>query len=217
MKITKEQFKKIVKEVLTEENEYQAFFAKALEKSGKSIPDMSDEEKKAFFDKIDSAWQGKGEKSESVNEASVQYLKPGTRVKLRGGKSGKIVRFDGKTPGSPFYIVDIGQYYSIEVPADQIKTESVKEAELTAGQKKLDVDGDGDIEGDDLADLRAGKKANEATQSGSWVGFTKTPKGKKYHATFSSGKQAEQWAIKNNGGAMPKSDWDSKEAKYAVK
>jgi hypothetical protein len=31
---------------------------------------MSDEEKKAFFDKIDSAWNGKGEKSESVvNEA----------------------------------------------------------------------------------------------------------------------------------------------------
>ena len=54
-------------------------------------------------------------------------------------------------------------------------------------------------------------------QSGSWVGFTKTQKGKKYHATFSSGKQAQQWAIKNNGGAMPKSEWDSKEAKYAVK
>ena len=98
MKITKEQFKKIVKEVLTEENEYQAFFAKALEKSGKSIPDMSDEEKRAFFDKIDAAWNGKGEKSEA----------------------------------------------------------------LVGGQKKLDVDGDGDIEGDDLADLRAGKKANES-------------------------------------------------------
>ena len=71
MKITKEQFKNIVKEVMTEETEYQAFFAKALEKTGKSIPDMSDEEKKAFFDKIDSAWNGKGEKSEntSVNEA----------------------------------------------------------------------------------------------------------------------------------------------------
>lgn len=66
MKITKEQFKKIVKEVMTEENEYQAFFAKALEKTGKSIPEMSEDEKKAFFDKIDSAWNGKGEKNEEL-------------------------------------------------------------------------------------------------------------------------------------------------------
>jgi hypothetical protein len=47
---------------LREETEYQKFFAKALKKSGKSIPQMSDEEKKAFFNKIDSAWKGKGEK-----------------------------------------------------------------------------------------------------------------------------------------------------------
>ena len=67
MKITKEQFKNIVREVMTEESEYQKFFAKALEKTGKSIPDMSDEEKKAFFNKIDSAWQGKGEKKNEGN------------------------------------------------------------------------------------------------------------------------------------------------------
>jgi hypothetical protein len=67
--ITKERLKELVKEVMTEENEYQAFFAKALEKAGKSIPSMSDAEKKAFFDKIDSAWSGKGEKK--VDEASV--------------------------------------------------------------------------------------------------------------------------------------------------
>ena len=36
-----------------------------------------------------------------------------------------------------------------------------KMEELTAGQKKLDVDKDGKIEGDDLAKLRAGKKADE--------------------------------------------------------
>jgi len=98
MKITREQFKKIVREVLTEENEYQAFFQKALDKAGKSIPSMSEEEKKAFFDKIDAAWNGKGEKNE----------------------------------------------------------------ELVGGQKELDVDGDGEIGADDLADLRAGKKADES-------------------------------------------------------
>ncbi len=97
MKISRTRLKEIIKGVMTEENEYQAFFQKALDKTGKSIPSMSDEEKKAFFDKIDSAWNGKGEKNE----------------------------------------------------------------ELVGGQKKLDVDKDGDIGSDDLADLRAGKKVNE--------------------------------------------------------
>jgi hypothetical protein len=62
--ITKSRLKELVKEVMVEENEYQAFFKKALEKAGKGINDMSDEEKKAFFDKVDTAWNGKGEKSE---------------------------------------------------------------------------------------------------------------------------------------------------------
>ena len=62
--ITKSRLKELVKEVLVEENEYQAFFQKALDKTGKDINAMSDEEKKAFFNKIDSAWNGKGEKNE---------------------------------------------------------------------------------------------------------------------------------------------------------
>ncbi len=98
MKISRARLKEIVKEVMVEETEYQQFFQKALDKAGKSIPDMSEEEKKAFFDKIDSAWNGKGEKNEA----------------------------------------------------------------LVGGQKELDVDGDGDIGSDDLADLRAGKKADES-------------------------------------------------------
>jgi hypothetical protein len=96
--ITKERLKELVKEVMIEEAEYQQFFKKALEKAGKSISQMSDDEKKEFFNKIDSAWNGKGTKSEA----------------------------------------------------------------LKGDQHKLDVDGDGDIEGDDLADLRAGKKTDEA-------------------------------------------------------
>jgi membrane-associated HD superfamily phosphohydrolase len=96
--ITRNRLKEIVKEVMVEEADYQTFFKKALEKAGKGINDMGDDEKKAFFNKIDAAWNGKGEKNE----------------------------------------------------------------ELTGGQHKLDVDKDGDIEGDDLADLRAGKTANES-------------------------------------------------------
>ncbi|NBU82683.1 MAG: DUF3008 family protein, partial [Flavobacteriaceae bacterium] len=91
--ISKERLKELVKEVMIEEAEYQQFFKKAIEKAGKGISQMSDDEKKAFFNKVDSAWNGKGEKSEA----------------------------------------------------------------LKGDQHKLDVDGDGDIEGDDLADLRAGK------------------------------------------------------------
>jgi len=64
MKITRERLKELVKEVMTEESEYQAFFQKALDKAGKSIPSMSDEEKKEFFSKIDTAWNGRGEKTE---------------------------------------------------------------------------------------------------------------------------------------------------------
>ena len=64
MKITRENLKNIVREAMVEENAYQEFFKKALEKTGKSIPQMSDDEKKAFFNKIDSAWKGKGEKNE---------------------------------------------------------------------------------------------------------------------------------------------------------
>ena len=51
---------------MAEETEYQIFFKKALEKAGKSIPSMSDEEKKEFFNKIDAAWNAKGEKNEDL-------------------------------------------------------------------------------------------------------------------------------------------------------
>ena len=66
MSITKETFKSTLRTIMKEESEYQTFFKKALEKSGKSIPSMSDEEKKEFFNKIDSAWNAKGEKNEEL-------------------------------------------------------------------------------------------------------------------------------------------------------
>src|SRR6056300_521970 len=95
MNITRETIKSTLRTIMAEETEYQTFFKKALEKAGKSIPSMSDEEKKEFFNKIDAAWNAKGEKNEA----------------------------------------------------------------LKGDQHKLDVDGDGDIEADDLADLRKGKKS----------------------------------------------------------
>lgn len=64
----RQKLKEVAREVMKEDAEYQQFFRTALEKSGKSIPDMSDEEKKAFFDKVDAAWDGRGEKKE-IDEA----------------------------------------------------------------------------------------------------------------------------------------------------
>ncbi len=40
---------------------HQKFFQKVLDKAGKSIPSMSDDEKKAFFNKVDAAWKAKSE------------------------------------------------------------------------------------------------------------------------------------------------------------
>jgi hypothetical protein len=64
--LKREALKSIVREVMKEEAEYQKFFQKVMDKAGKSIPSMSDDEKKAFFNKIDSAWSARGEKNEST-------------------------------------------------------------------------------------------------------------------------------------------------------
>jgi hypothetical protein len=79
-----------------------------LDKSSKDIPSMSDDEKKKFFNAVDTAYKAKSE--------------------------GRLTGYN--------------------------------EAELTAGQKKIDVDGDGEIEGSDLAKLRANKdeSVNEAEE-----------------------------------------------------
>lgn len=97
------QLKELVRQVVKEENDYQQLFKHMLDKTGKDIGSMSDDEKKKFFNAVDIAYKAKSE------------------GRLRG----------------------------------------YNEAELTAGQKKLDVDKDGEIEGSDLAKLRA---KNESAQ-----------------------------------------------------
>ena len=72
MKITKEQLKKIVRETLTEESEYQTFFKK-IRKDGKSIPQMSDDEKKSFFNKIEK--HGKVEEKRKTKETLLFFVK----------------------------------------------------------------------------------------------------------------------------------------------
>ena len=90
------QLREFVKQVVREEQDYQQLFKHMLDKTGKDINSMSDDEKKKFFNAVDTAYKAKSE---------------------------------GRLSG-------------------------YNEAELTAGQKKIDVDGDGEIEGSDLAKLR---------------------------------------------------------------
>ncbi len=95
------ELKELIRQVVKEESEYQKLFKHMLDKSGKDISSMSDDDKKKFFNAVDTAYKAKSE--------------------------GKLVGYN--------------------------------EAELTAGQKKIDVDKDGEIEGSDLAALRAKKEA----------------------------------------------------------
>jgi hypothetical protein len=95
MKITRENLKNIVKETMIEESEYQEFFKKALEKAGKSIPSMSDEEKKAFFNKIEKTWKGRGKKNEgnAFGAAVAKAKKDGDSKFKVGDKEYKVERF----------------------------------------------------------------------------------------------------------------------------
>ena len=90
------ELKELIRQVVKEESDYQEMFKHMLDKTGKSLGDMNDTEKKAFFNAVDKASKAKSE------------------GKLRG----------------------------------------YNEAELSAAQKKIDVDKDGEIEGSDLAALR---------------------------------------------------------------
>jgi len=96
------QLKELIKQVVKEESDYQQLFKHMLDKTGKSLGDMSDDEKKAFFNAVDKAAKAKSE---------------------------------GRLTGLP--------------------------EELSDKQKQLDVDKDGEIEGSDLAALRAKKEIAE--------------------------------------------------------
>ena len=90
MSITREDIKETLRQIMSEESDYQKFFRKALEKAGKSIPSMSDEEKKEFFNKIDKAWSGKGEKKNEGNAFGAAV----TKAKEKGEDEFEV---DGKT------------------------------------------------------------------------------------------------------------------------
>lgn len=55
------QLKELIKQVVKEESDYQQLFKTMLDKSGKDINSMSDEEKKKFFTAVDKAYKAKSE------------------------------------------------------------------------------------------------------------------------------------------------------------
>ena len=86
MKIKMSELKGLVKEVLKEETEYQAFFKKALAKFGAKSPADLGDKKKEFFDYVDANWKGKGEKpekNETLAPVSPAEGNPLKRVKAK--------------------------------------------------------------------------------------------------------------------------------------
>jgi hypothetical protein len=134
MKITREQLRNIVGEVLQEEKDYQSFFKAMLKKHGVSSPDefKSDEEKKAFFNKIEDTWKGVSERLQSIKEDELTAK----QQKIDLNKNGKI---DGDD-------------------LSKLRAGAKTESELTAKQQKIDLNKNGKVDGDDLSKLRAGAK-----------------------------------------------------------
>jgi len=80
------QLKELVRQVVREEEDYQQLFKHMLDKSGKSIPSMSDDDKKKFFNAVDTAYKAKSEgRLRGYNENL-----PGNQEKLDTDKDGEI-------------------------------------------------------------------------------------------------------------------------------
>ena len=55
------ELKELIKQVVKEESDYQQLFKHMLDRTGKSLPDMSDDEKVKFFNAVDKAAKAKSE------------------------------------------------------------------------------------------------------------------------------------------------------------
>jgi hypothetical protein len=134
MKITREQLRNIVGEVLQEEKDYQSFFKAMLKKHGVSSPDefKSDEEKKSFFNKVEDTWKGVSERLQTLKEDELTAK----QQKIDLNKNGKV---DGDD-------------------LSKLRAGTKTEGELSAAQQKIDLNKNGKVDGSDLSKLRAGAK-----------------------------------------------------------
>ena len=97
------QLKELIKQVVKEENDYQQMFKHMLDKTGKSLPDMSDTEKKAFFTAVDKAAKAKSEgklrgykEGNAFGAAVADAKKDGDDEFTVGGKDYKVERAEKK-------------------------------------------------------------------------------------------------------------------------
>ena len=170
MKITKEQLRTIVGEVLQEEKDYQSFFQAMLKKHGVSSPDefKSDDEKKAFFNKVDSTWKGvserlKGMKSEDASDVNSANIPSSVSSKLDQAtdKMRDSKMSDQQKLQIIARVIDAIGMDKFKLASNlnklRVKMEMTEE-ELTAAQQKIDLNKNGKVDGDDLSKLRAGAK-----------------------------------------------------------
>jgi hypothetical protein len=132
MKITREQLKNIVKETLKEDSEYQKFFKKALEKAGKSLPSMSDDEKKAFFNKIQKTWKGRGSKNERFGRGAEGPTFGSQEIDEINPNSSEIGKGDNKKPSkdaSDSSHINEGKFKQLE-----------REVKILTGEVKIDFE-----------------------------------------------------------------------------
>jgi len=121
MSITREDIKETLRQIMSEESDYQKFFMKALEKAGKSIPSMSDEEKKEFFNKIDKAWSGKGEKKNEGNAFGAAVTKAKEKGEDEFEVDGKTYKVESVNEGKYNYKADaLTAYFKGKIDAKEL-------------------------------------------------------------------------------------------------
>ena len=111
-------------------DDYQAFFKKELEKSGKGIAQMTDAEKKAFFNRVDKEYNAKNEIAQTMPAKKPEDSKT-TMVVKPGAPAGeeKVIRIPVEK------LADYKKKGYVE--AESYIPEAKKIDELTAAQKKL--------------------------------------------------------------------------------
>jgi hypothetical protein len=115
------QLKEFIKTVVREEQDYEQLFKTMLAKTGKSIPDMSDDEKKKFFNDVDDSYKAKSESKlrgygKSVNEGrydtdldkveaavknATSFMGVGAELKKAG------IKYDFSTSMIPMYRIKV--------------------------------------------------------------------------------------------------------------
>jgi len=115
-------------DIKTEASDYQMLVKKELEKKGKSLGDMSDQEKKDFFNSLDKKYKAKDEqlddKAQKANQA--QMSKDGEKVE-------KVKKSVSETARD---MLLKAWRHAAEV-AEEVKKEKEEKSEMTDAQKKL--------------------------------------------------------------------------------